>query len=123
MSSPLLASVFDNSPYTEVYRILQRNYIGSWGDACYLYDQIRRDAIWTELTGLAREKPTQDTAQRAQELLRELKSVDSSSVSRAQSIVQTLTHAAPVTAAPVQLKNKRVTNAFATLYETDDDDE
>jgi hypothetical protein len=125
MSSTNSLSLLDcsNDPvYGEIYQILQRSYIGSWGDACYRYDQIRREAIWTELTGLTTTRPTKNTAERAHELLDELKRVDNASVPRAESVVLTWAPAASAVLPKTAAKNKRVSNAFATLFESDDEE-
>jgi hypothetical protein len=123
MSSTKSLSLLDcsNDPvYGDIYQILQRNYLGSWGDACFLYDQIRRDAIWTELTGLITARPTKTAAQRAQELLEELKNVDNSSMPKAESVVRTW--APPAKAKTAASTAKAPTNAFATLCEDSDEE-
>lgn len=80
----------DDPVYGEVYSILQRNYIGSWGDACYLYDQIQRKAIWAELTSMVQAKPTAAQRTRANSLLQDLQRFDTAAnVTKAESVVRT----------------------------------
>ncbi len=121
-----LLSFSDDPLYGEVYQILNRNYIGSWGDACMLYDKIRSDAIWSELTSMTSRKPNKGDVERASSLLEELHRFDTqTNIAKAESVVRTWSP--PVTAAKPPLhpktntKTMKTTNSFAAL--NDDDDE
>ena len=117
--SPLL-NLSSDPVYGSVYKILERDYIGSWGDACVLYDTIRREAIWTELTGLVRTKATEAKATAARELLNELEHVDTSlSFIKADGIVRKW---APSALPKIAIKNSAVFNAFHSLAEDSDEE-
>lgn len=116
----LLLGLSSDPVYGSVYALLERNYIGSWGDACVLYDNIRREAIWTELTGLVRTKPTEAKALAARELLNELEHVDTSlSFIKADGIVRKW---APSAVPKIAIKNSAVFNAFHSLAEDSDEE-
>ncbi len=119
-SSPLLLVLHSDPVYSEVHRILSSNAIGSWAAADELYSRIRSDAIWSELKGMTAKKPTKTATARAADLIEELQrlSYAKETISKAQTAVKGWT--APKTAVK---KPAAVTNVFATLVETDDEDE
>ena len=129
LASPLNIFATDDPVYGDVYSILQRNYIGSWGDACYLYDQIQREAIWSELTSMVQAKPTAAQRTRANSLLQDLQRFDTAAnVTKAESVVRTWSPPPATTATgkpPVHPNTKKpktanTKNSFALL---NDDDE
>ena len=146
ISFAVAASQYVSDPkYGSVYRILTRPYIGSWGDANAEYSRIRRKDIATELRSILSTPPSQDNIARCEELLKELRTVESdisTQADAAKTIAATestiATWAAPVKAAPAPVKTPvktaktttappapkkpKVVNTFAALAEDSDED-
>ncbi len=113
--------------YASVDRILQRNYIGSWGDASAEYARIRHGVVWGELRTLFAGKYTVKNKERATELIGELESVcaeigdtkASSKTSHAAAAAALQTWMPP----PPSSSKKVVKNIFAVIVEDDEKDE
>lgn len=109
--------------YGRVYRMLNTNYIGSWGDAMDVYSTIRREQIWKELCTLTAGKPTKQNKERAEGLIEELRerlTCNAEMLPKAEAMVKSWTPKPPATAKP---KSKVVVNAFAALIEESEEEE
>ena len=134
-------ALFARDPmYGSVYDILQRPYIGSWGDANVEYARIRQPNAWKELRELLAAKPTQDSQAKAAELVKEINSLsadlgDTSAKSAtsglaAETVVKLwmppVKAAVPKSSGPKPSASKagakKVMNTFAALAESDDED-
>jgi hypothetical protein len=119
--------------YASVDRILQRNYIGSWGDASAEYARIRHGLVWGELRTLFAGKCTTANKERATVLVAELESLCSEI--RDTSVSSSTSHAAataalkawmpppPSSSTTTTTTKKVVKNTFAALAEDSDEDE
>lgn len=123
--NPLAASMqaAEQDPlYGRVYRILNTDRLGAWGDAIDIYSEIRRGFIWEELITLTAGKATPETKAKAEVLLDELRGRLTGVLDmlpRAEAMVKTW--ATPAPAKPktkaAQPKSKLARNAFAALGE------
>lgn len=110
--------------YGRVYQLLNNNTnVGSWAEAIDVYSEIRRRAIWTDLTALLAGKPTKENKEKAEVYLTELREKltgVSEMLPKAEAMVKAW---APPRSVKITLpKTKKttvVTNAFAALVEDD----
>lgn len=110
--------------YGRVYRALNTERIGSWGDAIDIYSEIRRNFIWSELCSLTASKPTKENKAKAEDLLVELREKltgVAEMLPRAETMVKAWIPPSKTKAA--KSKTKVIVNAFAALVEDDDEDE
>lgn len=112
--------------YGRVYRILNTNRLGSWGDAIDVYSDIRRNFIWSDLTALVGAKPTKENKERAEAHLTELREKltgASDMLPKAEAMVRAWAPVQPVkTTKAAKPKTKVVKNAFAALLEEDEEE-
>lgn len=129
-------ALFATDPmYGSVYDILQRPYIGSWGDANVEYARIRQPIAWKELREVLAAKPTQENQARAADLVKQIVTLsadlgDTSAKSAtsglaAETVVKLWMPPAkavvPKSSGPKPAA-KKVMNTFAALAESDDED-
>lgn len=129
--NPLAASMraAEQDPvYGRMYRMLNTNFIGSWGDAMDIYSTIRRDHIWKELCSLTAGKATKENKECAEALVEELRerlTCNAEMLPKAEAMVKAWAKGSPK-GAPAKTaakpKAKVVVNTFAALLEDSEEE-
>lgn len=118
-----LTIISEDSPYAEVYRVLQREYIGSWADASALYSEIRCSEIANDIHKLLTYTPSSGNKERAAKLLEQMAQETFSKTSEPVTHMAALVMAwaAPPSVKPRTVQSKNSKNEFSALADEDDD--